>query len=380
MNKALHVFVYLFLIMAGVALYLEMQLNENRKVLSERNRQQEEYLVQLAAQIEEEKPDKTVTLELKKDISSIEAKPVDIPATEDMLDGYNAWLEQTELKPFSWNNDGVKAQLRRIYEIDELTGKPRLDAGMPIKDGPNTAKTILDKLLLASQDQKNRLNDTRKELKRLRGKLESAVEEINKLKPEGREREITIAKKNKTIEDLEKDKADLENENTRLTSDVKARESEISALNEEKTDLLTTLENTRAQMDDLKQENERNKKLIQDLNNQIRGGNRTASGIAVSTIPAGDKGRIISADNDNMFAVVEFTPEAMVQLKGEEGNNPLPFMEFGVKRPGFNGEAGEFVGRIRLRQEVAGKNFIICDILSNWSQDTLKPNDVIFAD
>jgi hypothetical protein len=58
----------------------------------------------------------------------------------------------------------------------------------------------------------------------------------------------------------------------------------------------------------------------------------------------------------------------------------MPLMEFGVKRPGYQGEAGEFVGRIRLRQEVPGKSYVICDILSNWEQDKLQFNDVIFAD
>ena len=41
---------------------------------------------------------------------------------------------------------------------------------------------------------------------------------------------------------------------------------------------------------------------------------------------------------------------------------------------------GEIVGRIRLRQEVAGKNWIVCDILANWSQDSIKKDDVVFAD
>ena len=81
-----------------------------------------------------------------------------------------------------------------------------------------------------------------------------------------------------------------------------------------------------------------------------------------------------------MFAIVEFTPEAMKELKGDDLTRPIPSMEFGVKRAGYEGEAGEFVGRIRLRQEVAGKNYIICDILANWEQDKLQPNDVIFAD
>ena len=58
----------------------------------------------------------------------------------------------------------------------------------------------------------------------------------------------------------------------------------------------------------------------------------------------------------------------------------MPVMELSVKRPGYKGQAGEFVGRIRLRQEVAGKPYVICDILSNWSQDTIKDNDIVYAD
>ena len=51
-----------------------------------------------------------------------------------------------------------------------------------------------------------------------------------------------------------------------------------------------------------------------------------------------------------------------------------------MKRPGFKGEAGEFIGRIRLRQEVKGKPYVICDILGAWEQDKIAPNDIIFAD
>ena len=51
-----------------------------------------------------------------------------------------------------------------------------------------------------------------------------------------------------------------------------------------------------------------------------------------------------------------------------------------MKRPGYKGAAGEFVGRLRLRQTVPGKNYIICDILANWSQGEIQPNDIVFAD
>ena len=89
---------------------------------------------------------------------------------------------------------------------------------------------------------------------------------------------------------------------------------------------------------------------------------------------------MVEADNENMFAIVAFTPEAMKELKGDNPNNALPALDLGVKRPGFAGPAGEFVGRIRLRQEVREKNYIICDILGSWKQDDLKADDIIFAD
>ena len=113
---------------------------------------------------------------------------------------------------------------------------------------------------------------------------------------------------------------------------------------------------------------------------QSQGGRSANGGAAVTSLPAGDKGKIVEADNENMFAIVEFSAEAMKEIKGEDGSRPLPALELGVKRPGFKGEAGEFIGRIRLRQEVKGKPYVICDILGAWEQDKIAPNDIIFAD
>ena len=70
----------------------------------------------------------------------------------------------------------------------------------------------------------------------------------------------------------------------------------------------------------------------------------------------------------------------MQELKGENLDHPLPFLEISVKRPGYKGSAGEFIGRLRLRQEVKGKPYVICDILGAWEQDKVQRNDVIFAD
>ena len=122
------------------------------------------------------------------------------------------------------------------------------------------------------------------------------------------------------------------------------------------------------------------KQMAQQQNQASGAAAGGATGSAVTSLPAGDKGRLIVADNENMFAIVELTPEAMTELKGADMTKPMPFMELGVKRAGFKGPADEFVGRVRIRQEVAGKNYVVCDILSNWSQDNLNVGDVVFAE
>ena len=81
-----------------------------------------------------------------------------------------------------------------------------------------------------------------------------------------------------------------------------------------------------------------------------------------------------------MFCVIEFTDEAMKEMLGAARQNALPSLTLGILRKGFNGAAGEFVGKVRLRQSVSGKNFVIADILGDWSQSPVEKGDVIFAE
>ena len=380
MNKALHVFVYLFLVLAGVGLYFESQLNARRELLRDRSQLQEEYFIKVAKTIECEDADKTIVAEINKDISPVEAKIIDTPDTENVLEDYKAYLEAGDFKTYDWNNDSTRRQLRMIYVLDE-EGKPEMDGTRPKDRGPGTERELLEKLLDACNSQLAKLNSSRAELKVLHGKLEDVVNELNKLKPEARQDKVTIVEKNEKISKLESDKADLENQIVKIKAQIEDLNNEITSLKDE---VVTAKDETEL----AKEELEKSQKMVEQLKNLLKdaiaagggGGAKTGAGMAVSSIPAGDKGKIVEADNVNMFAVVELTEEAMKELKGNDPNRPLPMMELGVKRPGFQGEAGEFVGRIRLRQEVPGKNYVICDILSNWEQDKLRFHDVVFAD
>lgn len=378
MNKALHALVYVFLLLAGTALFFEIQLNAKRAELTDRNRIQEDYLVRLAKTIEKTEPDKTATFEIQKDSSPVEAKIVDIPDTENLLEDYPAPLEQTTgLETYNWDSINVRQQLRTTYVLDG-EGKPVMDGNEPLKRGPGTEDELLGKLFESAKNQQSRLNSTRAALTELRGKLETVVGELNKLKPEARQDKVTIVELKEKIEKLEGEKAELENQITRLKGQIEERDTEITSLKDE---VQTAKDETEA----VREELEKTKKLAEQFKEALSKaiqtrGNSGVAGAAVSSLPAGDKGKLVEVDNENMFAIIEFTPEAMKELKGDDGANPLPALEMGIRRPGFQGEAGEFVGRIRLRQEVKGKNFAICDILAAWEQDKAKVGDLIFAD
>ena len=375
MNTLLHVLVYVFLLLAGAGLFFEIQLNDKRTELTKRNRMQEDCFVKLAKTIEKAEPAKDAAFEIKKDCSPVEARLVDIPDTENVLEDYPAPLEQTNLETYNWDNQ--REGLRHVFVLD-FEGKPVMDGNEPQTRGSDEDK-MLNALFDSAKAQQAKLNSTRAALTALRGKLEAVVNELNKLKPIARQDKVTIVERDAKIAKLEGEKRELEDQITKLKAQIDELNTEITSLKDE---VAAAKDETEA----AKEEVAKAKKVIEQLKQMLKesiqnqGGRSANGGTAVTSLPAGDKGKIIEADNENMFAIVEFTEEAMKELKGDDGSRPLPMLELGVKRPGFKGEAGEFIGRIRLRQEVKGKTYVICDILGAWEQDKIAPNDIIFAD
>ena len=378
MNKVLHVFVYVFLALAGAALWFELQLNAKRSELTDRNRMQEDYLVKIARTVEKAEPDKSATFEIKKDASPVEAKLVDAPDMENVLEEYPAPLEQANLETFNWDGQAERKQLRTVYVLD-FEGKPVMDGNEPLKRGKGTEDELLSLLFEAAKTQQSRLNTTRSALADLRGKLEAAVAEINKLKPIARQDKVTIEEQKSKIGQLEEEKTALSDQITKIKGQINELNGEITSLKDEAAAAKDETEAAKEELAKSQKTVENLKKLLQ-ASIQTQGSAAAGAGTAVKSLPVGDKGVIATADNENMFAIISLTPEAMKELKGDNASNPLPSIEFGVKRPGFAGPAGEFVGRIRIRQEVRGKNYAICDILGAWEQSKLQKNDVIFAD
>ena len=377
MNKALHVFVYLFLALAGTALFFEIKLDEKRTELTDRNRMQEDYFVKIARTIEKAEPDKSTTFEIQKDASPVENRLVDSPDMEKLREEYPAPLEQTSLETYNWENS--RDQLRSVYVLDPMTGKPVMDGNQPQTRGSDEQK-LLDGLFESAKDQQKRLNDTRTQLAAMRERLEKVVKELNELKPVARQDKVTIEERNAKIAKLEEEKAQLEDTIKKLKANIEELNGEITSLKDE---VQTAKDETEAAKEELAKEQkkvEQLKQLVKDLSAQINARADDGANSAVTAISVGDKGKIVRVDNESMFAIIEFTESAMKELKGDDLARPLPMLELNVRRPGFNGQAGELVGRVRLRQEIRGKNMAICDILGAWEQAKIAADDIVLAD
>lgn len=380
MNKALHALVYVILAVSVAALYFEYNLYGKKELLKSRNRQLEDCLVTLSKTIEKADPAKAATVpEARKDVSQIEAKAVESPETENLLEDYPAQLEEQNLEKMNWG-DKERVQSRNLYKLD-AEGNKIPDAANPgdfVKKGPGTAQELLDKIVDRAKAQQTTLNNTRAELANVRAKLEKLVTDFNKLPPEMRQDKITIEEKKKQIEELEAKKAELEDNIGKLKTQIEDLNAEIKSVKEE---LQAAKDETEKVNEDLAKEKkkvEHLQKIIQEMNNRLQGGQgQTSAGTNVTT---GNKGKIVSIDNTLMFAVIEFTDDAMKELLGPERNGVLPQIEMGIRRKGFNGPAGEFVGRVRLRQCVAGKNFVIADVLGDWQQAVAQKGDDVFSE
>ena len=380
MNKALHALVYVTLVVAAAALFFEIQLDGKRELLKDRNRQLEDYIVKISNTIEKSDAAKPASLpEARKDVSAVEAKLVDSPETENVLEDYPVQLEEANLDTLKWD-DKERIQLRQLYKLDG-EGNKIPDAANPgdfVKKGAGTAQELLDQLFERAKAQQAKLNTTRAELANARTKLEALVNDYNKLKPEGRQDKVTIEEKKAQIEELGQAKAAVEEQLTKTKSQIDDLNAEIKSLKDERD---SAKDETEAVKEDLAKTQKLVDQLKKLLQNQPARQQTVASGaVNVAPLTVGNKGKIVEVNSKLMFAVVEFDEDAMKELLGPERQNALPQLEMGIRRTGFQGPAGEYVGRLRLRQSVAGKNFVIADLLGDWLQTEVKKGDVVFAE
>ena len=380
MNKALHALVYVILAVAGAALFFEIKLYQKRELLSERNDQFADSIVKVAGTIEKANAAAPANTEHEahQDVSPVEAKEVDTPQKKNLLEEYNWVLEAANNETFNWGS-GERAQLRVLYKLDD-EGNKIPDPGYPgsfVKSGPGTAQELLDQLFERAKAQRANLDTTRAELKQLRQKLEGLVREYNERLVDARKDKVTIVKHEGTIADLEDQKKAVEEQLQKTKAQVEEQNAEIASLKDEVTN---AKEETEAVKEDLAKLEKTKEQLVQLLKKQAASQSVAAAapGAAVTSLPAVDKGKLVYVNNELMFAIVQFSDEAMQELLGPERQNPLPPLEMGIVRR--KDGAATYVGHVRLRQIIQGKNYVMADILRNWEQAKAEKDDVIISE
>ena len=249
--------------------------------------------------------------------------------------------------------------------------------------GKGTMAELLDQLLERAKAQQASLNTTRSALAELRGKFEAEVSDYNKLKPEVRAAKVNEDELKQKVSQVSQEKMVLEEQLTKLKSRVEEQSGEITSLKDEVSTAKDETAVAKEECAALEKKVQQLQKLMQQMaqqQSQSAGAHVAGGASAVTSLPAGNKGKVADVNNKLMFCVIEFSDEAMDQMIGSARNTALPALTLGVLRKGFKGAAGEFIGKIRLRQSVAGKNFVIADILGDWSQAPMEKGDVIFAE
>jgi len=376
MAKVLRVLVIIILILSAVSLFFAIKLFEKRELLTKRNSVLEEQFIKVAKTIEAADAPDADAPGVMKDISEVSDRELANPEKQAMLDAYPIKLEQQNLPTLDFGNTEKRLQLRSFFAVD-AEGNYVLDPvdNKPATKGPGTMQELMDQLFERAKAQQASLNKTRAELTKMREQFTGSVDDINKLKTDGRAAKVELTGEKEKVAALTTEKEELETRVTKLNAEKKELSAEladaknsIETLNEEKVTITEELAKSREQI-----------KLLEE---RLKGGGNRPAGdtqLAAGTAPtAGDKGKIIEANDELKFAIIELSDDAIAELLGPERENALPQLEMNVRRTGRQSAAGEFVTRIKLRQAVRGKNFVVADILNDWQQAPVEKGDVVF--
>lgn len=373
--KVLVVFIFLFSIGALVLGILNFN---KREMLIGRAHELEDRIIKLAQTFEAKDPAfDGVADHPAKDIDAVTERVIDVPNASDFWDSYNNVLEVTGEAPMNLSTDTMRLRLRQYYFVDEM-GKTVKDplTGAPRTEGPGTMKELLGQVQDRANAQYATLNKTRAELTKVRTELSTTIRELN---AEKRTRRENLRK----ITELEGKVAALEAEKVELSRKISQLEREKSELNDKIVELETELGKAKEDYEDLKKQYAILEKKYVDLITGIgAGGGGTGpntTGGEDRKIAPGVKGRVIHTDADWAFVIVQLSPETVKELIGPIGDQPLPAIDFMVRRPGMESPAGTFVTRLRIKSiKRDGSNLALADNLQNWEQVPVAPNDEVF--
>ncbi|MBR0057045.1 MAG: hypothetical protein IJP66_06920 [Kiritimatiellae bacterium] len=378
MGKVLRIMVVLTAVLGAAALWLASKNYNKRELLKGRAHALEDAVVRLAGTIEAaDLPDVPAPSYAGRDISPVTSRELDNPERSDFWDGYKAKLEGRGEPPpmLSYGSQAMRLQLRQYYKVGDdgkLVNDPL--TGRPATTGAGTMDELIQRAQERAKAQYNNLLATRAELSSVRAELVDTIDDLNRQKRGARA-----------------DKREIENLNgevTRLNGQVREANAKLDAANdslaearsqiEELTDSNASLQENITELESRVEEQDQMIRELKGAGGGIKITQTTDAGPQEGLLTPGDKGRVVSADDEWKFAIIEFSPDFVTELIGADRDRPLPACEMMVRRANVEDIDAAFVSRIKLRQILREKNLVIADILADWQQKPLAVGDVVF--
>ncbi len=368
MGKFLRVLVIILTILSIGALTLGILLFGKREVLKGRTQKLEQTLISLGPTLEVEgakvdtKPDYVA-----RDVDETTAEPNETPKKSAFWETYQHQLELADQPTLDVAKR--KDQLKQYYKLDPVTQKPAVDlaTGMKIIKGEGTMQEVLDEILKKSEDQLNRLNETRHQLRKLREELVDTITELNGKKKSLREALFTITERDRAIVQLEEKIKTLETK-------IEELDGEIRRLNDTIAEQKQTI-------------TERNEK-IEDQKNEIKVLEKRIAELMEGTVPGGvaqyfpnlargTVGQVVSVNKDWNFVVLRFSDAFIEQMRkeAERRKGSLPKVDLIINRKVDGKDV--FVTKVKLDHLRDNENVGVADVLTGWQQTDIQEGDLI---
>lgn len=374
MGKLLRISVILILLLGGLALTLAILNHNKRELVVGRTQKMEDTLLRIAATIEREESEPGDPPDFpSRDTSPVSAQILETPDRSRFWNSYNRHLEESGLPTYNLRSAEKQSQLQRYFAEDEEGNRLRDPRGGFLARGEGTMHELLDSIQERATRQYNSLNRTRSQLANLREEHVRTIEELNREKSTRRENLVHIREQDDELAARQQEIRELSGRITRLEGDKRELQLEIAERDEEINRRQEIIQNKEAEIARLKEAMERDAARRPGIAEAVR----IDPGVA-QAFTHGEKGKIISVDQNWGFVITELTPEFMTELLGPEHDQPLPGVELMVRRTDFKGPAGEFVTKVRLRQMVPGHNIVVADVLADWEQAPPRKGDTLF--
>lgn len=375
--KVLTVFLFLFAIAAFV---FGLANFNKREELIGRTHELEEFAKNVSAHIEKVAPEKPAEGTVDHDPGywdqdEPQDRPVDAITTTDAEDFWSEYKDELETEIRDTFNLGAQEDVLSTYYhmVPDENGELVVEKdrqGRKITKGKGTMHDLLEEVVARAEAQRAQLQASRRQLKDLREQMEQIVQMLNEQKKLRRENLAEITRLNGVIAEKDTVIAQKETEIARLEREIDDKNDEISTLQADIAQKDQDLQDAKTEIERLK---ERIRVLL--IDKRSTGTDDTTTVAVKGAVAPGEKGRIVKVDQEQAFVIVQFTDEAVAEIRSEDGAfAPIELM---VHRPKADGTPGKIITRIRVTTPPAKNNLAIADNKYGWEQEPVQVGDVV---